>query len=408
MPISISDPNGTSTYYQPAGIKGDKGDTGETGPQGPKGDTGPQGIQGIQGPRGFTGETGATGAKGDKGDTGIQGPAGPQGDQGIRGLTGATGPQGPQGPQGLTGSKGEKGDPGARGPQGIQGVQGPAGETGPRGAAGATGLTWRGTWSNTMNYVNNDAVFYNGASWFASDDPAPGDVPSTSSTVWYPLALQGETGPQGPQGIQGIQGATGPQGIQGIQGETGPQGPQGDPGLDGVAAVTGALTYDAGTHTVGLDESAITVAQSQVTNLTTDLAAKASTTYVDSGLAGKADSSHTHATSDVTGLNTSLASKAPLEQTVVSTSAAATITSADNGKIYQLTGATGRTFTLSSGLPAGARVDFLQDGAGQITFAASGVTIKSKGNKLKTKEQYSGATILALSTTVYHLIGDLA
>jgi hypothetical protein len=175
----------------------------------------------------------------------------------------------------------------------------------------------------------------------------------------------------------------------------------------------------------------LTLAQSQVTNLVDDLAAKASTSYVDSGLSaksdtshvhsvanvtglqtaldGKAATSHTHVVGDITGLQTALDSKAPLAQTIVSTSATATITSSDSGKIYQLTGATGRTFTLNSGLPAGSRVDFVQDGAGQITFlAGSGVTLKSKGSKLKTAEQYSGATLLALSTSVYHIIGDLA
>jgi hypothetical protein len=138
----------------------------------------------------------------------------------------------------------------------------------------------------------------------------------------------------------------------------------------------------------------LTLAQSQVTDLVDDLAAKASISYVDSGLSS---------------VQSSVDTKAPLAQTIVSTSSTATITSADSGKIYQLTGGTGRTFTLNSGLPAGARVDFVQDGAGQITFAAgSGVTLKSKGSKLKTSEQYSGATVLALSTSVYHIIGDLA
>ena len=84
------------------------------------------------------------------------------------------------------------------GQQGIQGIQGPQGEVGPIGPTGATGITWQGTWSNTTDYVNNDAVFYNNSSWFAAGDPPVGEVPSLSSTYWYPLALQGATGPQGP------------------------------------------------------------------------------------------------------------------------------------------------------------------------------------------------------------------
>lgn len=83
MPISISDPTGTSTYYTPSGVKGDQGETGPQGPTGPAGPQGPQGIQGIQG------ETGATGA-----DSTVPGPTGPQG---IQGIQGETGPQGPAG-----------------------------------------------------------------------------------------------------------------------------------------------------------------------------------------------------------------------------------------------------------------------------------------------------------------------
>lgn len=92
---------------------------------------------------------------------------------------------------------------GIQGIQGEQGVQGIQGETGPIGPTGATGIEWQGAWSATVDYVDNDAVFYNGASWFASGNPPVGDVPSESSLYWFPLALQGATGPQGPIGPQG-------------------------------------------------------------------------------------------------------------------------------------------------------------------------------------------------------------
>lgn len=101
-------------------------------------------------------------------------------------------------------------------PQGPVGPQGIQGEVGPIGPTGATGITWQGLWDLVTDYVDNDAVFYEGASWFASGNPPTGDIPSESSLYWFPLALQGATGPQGPQGIQGE---------QGIQGPTGPVGP---------------------------------------------------------------------------------------------------------------------------------------------------------------------------------------
>lgn len=147
-----------------------------------------------------------------------------------------------------------------RGDTGAQGPTGPQGEVGPQGPVGATGIEWRGVWDEEEDYVNNDAVFYNGASWFAAGDPPVGDEPTLSSEYWFPLALQGATGPQGPQGPQGIQGETGPQGIQGeqgpqgIQGETGPQGPAGS--LDNLN-VESPITYDVATSTVGFDHDAI-------------------------------------------------------------------------------------------------------------------------------------------------------
>lgn len=88
-------------------------------------------------------------------------------------------------------------------PQGLQGEQGIQGETGPIGPTGATGIEWKGEWDETADYVDNDAVFWNGTSWFASGDPIIGEEPTDLADHWYPLALQGATGPQGIQGLPG-------------------------------------------------------------------------------------------------------------------------------------------------------------------------------------------------------------
>ena len=175
---------------------------------------------------------------GPQGPTGATGDTGPAGDAAT--ITVGTTTTGAEGTDASVTNSGTtsaavldftipRGDTGAQGPQGIQG------ETGPIGPTGATGIEWQGTWDVATDYVNNDAVFYNGASWFAAGDPPVGDVPSESSLYWFPLALQGATGATGPQGPQGIQGE---QGIQGIQGETGPQGPQGDAATIAVGTVT--------------------------------------------------------------------------------------------------------------------------------------------------------------------------
>lgn len=181
------------------------------------------------------------GDKGNKGDKGDKGDTGPQG---------SAGPTGPQGPPGVKGDTGDKGDTGAQGIEGVQGIQGVPGSRGPVGPAG---LTWQGTWDRAHDYVQDDAVYYNGASYFATGDPAIGDVPDVANS-WTPLSLrgiQGATGPQGTQGIQGIPGATGPtgpkgdagpQGIQGVKGDqglVGPTGPQGPQGIQGIAGPTG-------------------------------------------------------------------------------------------------------------------------------------------------------------------------
>ena len=166
---------------------------GETGPAGPEGPQGPAGPEGPQGPAGA--------------DSTVPGPEGPQGPAGADGLDGATGPEGPQGPQGIQGEVGPAGPEGPQGPQGIQG------ETGPIGPTGATGIEWQGTWSDSVDYVDNDAVFHEGASWFASGNPPVGDEPTEVSLYWFPLALQGATGATGPQGPAGADGDTGDTGV---------------------------------------------------------------------------------------------------------------------------------------------------------------------------------------------------
>lgn len=125
-------------------------------------------------------------------------------------------------------NRGEKGD---TGPQGIQGIQGPTGATGPQGPTGPTG-------------------------------------------------------PQGPQGDIGPTGATGPQGAKGDTGETGAQGPS------GVVSVTSPIT-NTGSSTaanIGIDQSLLTIGQSQVTGLTSTISGLSSGISANTtALAGKAE-----------------------------------------------------------------------------------------------------------------------
>jgi hypothetical protein len=105
---------------------------------------------------------------------------------------------------------------GSQGPQGVAGPTGPQGPQGVPGPVGPAGLNWQGTWSASSTYVVDDAVSYNGASYFCINPVGPSVTnPILDTANWALLAAQGATGPQGPQGATGLQGPIGPQGPAG-------------------------------------------------------------------------------------------------------------------------------------------------------------------------------------------------
>ena len=128
-----------------------------------------------------------------------------------------------------------------KGDAGIQGPIGPKGEPGPIGPAG---LNWKGMWSSSKNYIEDDAVGHLGASYFCIQDVGSGQAdPSTNSTNWALMASQGargQDGAEGPQGSPGPKGdagdigPAGADGAEGPQGSTGPKGDTGPAGADGV------------------------------------------------------------------------------------------------------------------------------------------------------------------------------
>jgi hypothetical protein len=111
---------------------------------------------------------------------------------------------------GIQGEIGPTGDTGPTGP--ISTVPGPTGDTGPTGATGDTGPTgpigiiWQGSWSEDTDYVVNDAVTYEGSSWFAAVNPDLGSVPSDTSPYWELIAAEGSQGVIGPTGPSGANG----------------------------------------------------------------------------------------------------------------------------------------------------------------------------------------------------------
>ena len=235
------------------------------------------------------------GLKGDKGDDGVVGRDGTDGQDGV-GITSIT--QNQDGTlsinlddgtsyvtEPLKGEKGDKGDTGAQGeqgPQGIQGIQGVKGDTGSKGDTGEQGP--KGDKGDAFTYA----------------DFTPAQLEALTGP-------QGETGPQGPQGPKGDTGATG------ATGATGPTGATGN-GIasavlnadytltltftDGTSYTTSSIRGEKGEKGEKGDAGDIDTAMSDSSSL--PVQNKTIKSYVDSGLNGKANTSHNHTVSDVT------------------------------------------------------------------------------------------------------------
>ena len=103
---------------------------------------------------------------------------------------------------------------------------------------------WKGTWDNATPYVSQDAVYYLGETYVATQDVSAGINP-TNATYWQIVSkkgtdgIDGDRGPEGPAGPDGPQGVEGPQGTKGDQGLTGPAGPEGPEGPQGLQGIEG-------------------------------------------------------------------------------------------------------------------------------------------------------------------------
>ena len=93
--------------------------------------------------------------------------------------------------------------------QGPIGPQGNTGPTGPQGPVGPAGLEWQGSWVSGTSYVADDAVGYDGASYFCILATSGTTTPNLATANWALLASQGAVGPTGPAGPIGPQGPAG-------------------------------------------------------------------------------------------------------------------------------------------------------------------------------------------------------
>lgn len=159
--------------------------------------------------------------------------------------------QGPPGPGGPAGPQG---------PTGTPGPTGPSGPTGPGGSAGQS-FVYRGAYQAQTAYALNDVVTQGGTTYISLQAGNTGHSPNADvnsqgvGTWWDVVAIAGVQGPAGPSGATGPGGAAGPIGVAGAQGPVGPQGP-----ASPVASVAGRT-------------GAIILTETDVANLTADLAA---------------------------------------------------------------------------------------------------------------------------------------
>lgn len=95
--------------------------------------------------------------------------------------------------------------------------------------------------------------------------------------------------------------------------------------------------------------------------------------------------------------------------TTVTGSGTYTVLSTDIGNLINTTNGSAVTLSLTSGLGmvAGQRIDIIQSGAGQITVSGSGATVNGTPG-LKTRAQYSKASIICVGVNTYILEGDIA
>jgi hypothetical protein len=108
----------------------------------------------------------------------------------------------------------------------------------------------------------------------------------------------------------------------------------------------------------------------------------------------------------ITGKPTSYSS-AIITTAVSDKSANYSILAGDKNTFIRSTGSA-ITITVDNVLSQGESIQFIQAGAGQITFVAgTGVTLYSADSLLKTAKQYAGATVVCAASGIYYLIGNL-
>lgn len=96
---------------------------------------------------------------------------------------------------------------------------------------------------------------------------------------------------------------------------------------------------------------------------------------------------------------------------IVGGSASYTLVASDAGRFIQISHSSPVTLTVptnaSVAFPIGTQINIMQFGTAQITISGAGITFLSSGNKLKTTDQYSVATLIKTDTNTWAVVGNL-
>jgi hypothetical protein len=175
--------------------------------------------------------------------------------------------------------------------------------------------------------------------------------------------------------------------------------------VDENAAITGAtktkITYDAkGLVTAGADATTADIADSSNKRYVTD----AQLTVI--GNTSGTNSGDNATNSQYSGLDAAKTNKLIITNRQT---ASYTLVLSDADKLVEMNVGSANNLTVpASVFSAGQQILLAQYGAGQTTIVAgSGMTIRSNGGKLKLNVQYSGATLIFLSSSEAYLFGDI-
>lgn len=179
----------------------------------------------------------------------------------------------------------------------------------------------------------------------------------------------------------------------------------------GSASAVGQFTVDSKGRLTAASNTPIAIAQSAVTNLTTDLSAKAN--LASPALTGTPTAPTAALGTNTTQIATTEFVESRFDTTTINTQTASYgLVLSDAGKTIEMNVGSANNLTIplnsSQAFPIGTTIDVIQYGAGQTTIVATGgVTIRSKEGKLNLTGQYSGATLYKRGTDEWVVVGDL-